>query len=192
MAVLIKIRRDNSGNWAAYNPTLALGEPAYITDLNQFCIGDGSTPFGALPKFKTLEQIDLSQYALTADMLTAIQGASDVLQGQITAHQTSIDAISAQQLADNAHLGNIDNQLTTLQTFTNSTNNWINTFDAQLIAHGGQLAGHDASLNNFQVNMNAVISRLDLHDIDISALQSQVSLLQGATLGEIDGGGAAG
>lgn len=192
MAVLIKIRRDSFGNWSAYNPTLALGEPAYITDLNQFCIGDGSTPFVALPKFKTLEQIDLTPYALTADMLTAIQGASDVLQGQVTAHQTSIDAISTQQLADSAHLGNIDNQLSTLQTFTNSTNNFITNFDSQLIGIGGQLAGHDASLNNFQANMNAVISRLDLHDIDISALQSQVSLLQGATLGEIDGGGAAG
>lgn len=192
MAVLIKIRRDSSGNWNAYNPVLALGEPAYITDLNQFCIGDGGTPFNGLPKFKTLEQIDLSQYALTADMLAAIQGASDVLQGQVTAHQTAIDAITTQQLADNAHLVSVDNQLSTFNTFETSTNNWINTFDAQLLVHGGQLAGHDASLVNFNNNMNAVISRLDINDIDVSEIRQDILFLQSASIGEIDGGGAAG
>lgn len=192
MAVLIKIRRDSSGNWNAYNPVLALGEPAYITDLNQFCIGDGGTPFNGLPKFKTLEQIDLSQYALTADMLAAIQGASDVLQGQVTNHQAAIDAITAQQLADNAHLVNIDNQLTQFNTFTTSQNNFNSNFDSQLLGHSGQLAAHDASLNNFVANFNAINSRLDLNDIDVSEIRQDILFLQSASIGEIDGGGAAG
>lgn len=188
MAVLIKIRRDTSANWSAYNPVLAVGEPAYVTDTHQLAFGDGMTPFTSLNKFDTLDKLDLSAYALQS----SVQGGYDALQGQITTQQTQQDAIYAQQQADNAHLTSIDNQLTQFNTFTTSQNNYNSNFDSQLLGHSGQLAAHDASLNNFVTNFNNIGGRLDLHDIDISALQSQVSQLQSGGIGEIDGGGAAG
>lgn len=188
MAVLIKIRRDTQGNWNAYNPVLAIGEPAYVTDTHEFTVGDGLTPFTALPKFKTLDSLDLSAYALQA----SVQGGYDVLQGQITTHQATIDVISAQQLVDSAHLMSIDNQLSEHNLFIISQNNFNANFDGQLLSHSELLAALDVTMSGFAANDSAFLARLDLHDIDISALQSQVLQLQAGSISEIDGGGAAG
>lgn len=188
MAVLIKIRRDTLANWNAYNPVLADGEPAYVTDAHQLAFGDGMSTFNSLNKFDTLDKMDLSAFALQAN----IQSSIDALQNQINTQQSQQDAINTQQQADGVHLANIDGQLIQLNTFTTSQNNYNSNFDSQLLGHSGQLAAHDASLNNFVTNFNNIGGRLDLHDIDISALQSQVALLQAGSIGAIDGGGAAG
>ena len=48
MTTRIKIRRDTTTNWQSNNPILALGEPAYDTDLNKLKIGDGNTNYNDL------------------------------------------------------------------------------------------------------------------------------------------------
>ena len=45
----IQLRRGTSSNWSSTNPTLAQGEPGYITDTNQMKIGDGTTAWNSLP-----------------------------------------------------------------------------------------------------------------------------------------------
>lgn len=181
MAVLIKIRRDTQANWNAYNPVLAIGEPAYVTDAHEFAVGDGSTPFAALPKFKTLDSLDLSAYALQA----GVRGGFDVLQGQITTHQATIDAISAQQLADSAHLVSIDNQLS--------------QFNGDYSGLDARLTNGEAEIVNLQLGVVALQDKTNGQDMTITNLTlqqgfmaEQIIALQGATLGEIDGGGAAG
>lgn len=47
----IQLRRDTEANWTSVNPTLALGEWGYDTT-NKVCkIGDGTTPWNALPVY---------------------------------------------------------------------------------------------------------------------------------------------
>ena len=202
MSVLIKIRRDSSANWAAYNPVLALGEPAYTLDTNEFAVGDGFNPHSALPKIKPQTTIDLSAYALSAD----VQGGYDNLQGQVTVHQTSIDNLSALQLVDNQHLSNLDNDVNNingqLNNFANSIVNFtgnISSINNDIANHAGRLDNHDIELANLeQARLTAVANdaahnnQLLAHDVAISELVQDVALLQGFTIGEIDGGGAAG
>lgn len=45
----IRPRRDTTANWAALDPVLAIGEMGVDTDLHQFKIGDGVTPWSGLP-----------------------------------------------------------------------------------------------------------------------------------------------
>ena len=42
MSVKIQLRRDDASVWTSENPILALGEPGFETDTNQFKIGNGS------------------------------------------------------------------------------------------------------------------------------------------------------
>ena len=48
MSVKIQLRRDTASVWASNNPILALGEPGFETDTNQFKIGDGTTSWTSL------------------------------------------------------------------------------------------------------------------------------------------------
>ncbi len=45
----MKQRRDTKANWAANNPVLLAGELGIVSDDNNFKIGDGVTPWNALP-----------------------------------------------------------------------------------------------------------------------------------------------
>lgn len=49
MAVQIQFRRDYSGNWSYYNPTLAEGELGIETDTMRLKIGDGYNSWNYLP-----------------------------------------------------------------------------------------------------------------------------------------------
>lgn len=45
----IRLRRGTDAQWGLKNPILSDGEPAYVTDLNLYKIGDGVTPWNSLP-----------------------------------------------------------------------------------------------------------------------------------------------
>lgn len=46
---IIRLRRGTDAQWTAANPILSSGEPGYVTDLNQYKIGDGVTDWANLP-----------------------------------------------------------------------------------------------------------------------------------------------
>ena len=48
MSVKIQLRRDTASVWTSQNPILALGEPGFETDTNQFKIGDGTNGWNGL------------------------------------------------------------------------------------------------------------------------------------------------
>lgn len=48
MADRIQVRRDTDADWTSNDPTLAAGEPGFISDTNEFVIGDGSTALTSL------------------------------------------------------------------------------------------------------------------------------------------------
>ena len=47
--IVFQLRRDTSANWTFYNPTLLNGEMGINTDTYQFKLGDGTSPWTALP-----------------------------------------------------------------------------------------------------------------------------------------------
>jgi len=49
MAVQLQVRRGTAAQWAATDPTPAIGEPCYETDTNKMKIGDGVTIYSLLP-----------------------------------------------------------------------------------------------------------------------------------------------
>lgn len=46
---LIRCRRGTAAEWAAANPVLAAGEPGFETDTEVMKLGDGASPWTALP-----------------------------------------------------------------------------------------------------------------------------------------------
>lgn len=44
----IRLRRGAAAAWGARNPTLAVGEPGYVTDTGALIVGDGVTPYASL------------------------------------------------------------------------------------------------------------------------------------------------
>ena len=44
----IQIRRGTASSWSTTNPTLAVGEPGFVTDLKRLKIGDGTTAWNSL------------------------------------------------------------------------------------------------------------------------------------------------
>ena len=47
--ITFQLRRDTSANWTLYNPTLLNGEMGINTDTYQFKLGNGTSPWSALP-----------------------------------------------------------------------------------------------------------------------------------------------
>jgi hypothetical protein len=62
----VKLRRDDSYQWARFNPVLYEGEPGYERDTKRLKIGDGITPWNDLPYFvpRSGEEapVDLSEH----------------------------------------------------------------------------------------------------------------------------------
>lgn len=57
MATKIQIRRDTEADWLNNAPTLSQGEVGYILDTKEIVVGDGSSPFSALPRFTATGEI---------------------------------------------------------------------------------------------------------------------------------------
>lgn len=66
MTSRIKLRRDTAANWAANNPTLALGEPGIETDSLQMKIGDGETAWTGLDYLNTADGQATTESGFTA------------------------------------------------------------------------------------------------------------------------------
>lgn len=49
---LIQIRKGTAAQWASTNPTLAVGEMAFVTDENKLAIGNGESTWQSLPKLR--------------------------------------------------------------------------------------------------------------------------------------------
>ena len=75
MPYTIRIRRDTSANWAATNPTLALGELGYDTTTGQFKVGTGLATWTALSYTSAVGALD----SLTDVQVSSLQDG-DVLQ----------------------------------------------------------------------------------------------------------------
>ena len=73
MATTIQIRRDSSTNWQTVNPILANGEFGKEIDTGRIKNGDGITAWNDLPYCNS--GVDLSNYATTDDVTTAITNA---------------------------------------------------------------------------------------------------------------------
>jgi hypothetical protein len=73
MNVIIQFRRGTAAEWAAANPTLALGEVGYETDTKKIKVGNGSSAWNSLeysaPDIADLAGVNLSS-ASAGDVLT--------------------------------------------------------------------------------------------------------------------------
>lgn len=86
--VRFQLRRDSAANWASFNPVLAEGEPGLEKDTRRQKVGDGVTPWNALPYSDVTEE-------LVAQTLSA---ASE------TASNTAL-AVTARSAAETARSG---------------------------------------------------------------------------------------
>lgn len=80
----IRVRRDTAANWAAVNPTLALGEPGIETDTRAIKVGTGSTAWNALPYFLSGVHIR-GQASRTAEGTVSIATAGTYVSTGLTA-----------------------------------------------------------------------------------------------------------
>ena len=72
MAYRILLRRDNSANWTYNDPVLLSGEPGFETDTYKLKIGDGQTPWTALPYFPK-PALELSQTVAGSSSATGLE-----------------------------------------------------------------------------------------------------------------------
>lgn len=52
-----RLKRGTAARWAELNPVLEQGEPGYVYDQNKLKIGDGFTPWNALPYIEGKSEI---------------------------------------------------------------------------------------------------------------------------------------
>ena len=82
MTTRIKLRRDDTSNWEALNPVLALGEPGYNTTENKIKIGDGVTAWVDLLYLTDAQGNSYTLPAATTNVLGGIKlGEGFVLDG---------------------------------------------------------------------------------------------------------------
>ena len=98
----IQFRRDTAANWTSCDPTLKSGELGYVTDTNQFKIGDGATAWSTLTYYPYIP-IDVSN-AASGQQLT-FNGSAWINADPTGELSTALDnPTSGQQLTFNSEL----------------------------------------------------------------------------------------
>ena len=88
MADRIQVRRDTEADWESENPTLADGEPGYVTDTGELVFGDGSSAFTSLGRFGGrgvlgYAEVTADQSGITSEVdLTGLSVTVDVASGR--------------------------------------------------------------------------------------------------------------
>ena len=102
MTTRIKLRRDDTTNWEALNPVLALGEPGYNTTDNKIKIGDGVTAWVDLAYLTDAAGNDYTLPAATTNVLGGVKlGEGFVLNGS---NQVTTSKLYSTNLSDaNVH-----------------------------------------------------------------------------------------
>ena len=57
-----QFKRGTADRWAQLNPILAQGEPGFVYDINKLKIGDGFTPWNALPYIDEASPLETGVY----------------------------------------------------------------------------------------------------------------------------------
>ena len=118
MSIRIQVRRDTHANWAAANPVLLQGEPAYETDTGIVKWGDGTKAYLSLPgdsllsalldvAFSTLVNKQILQYDSTALKWVNAQLAHADLSNAGTNTHSQIDTFISSK-AQNSGLASLD------------------------------------------------------------------------------------
>jgi hypothetical protein len=77
MAYRIILRRDTSVNWIQNNPVLLEGEPGYEIDTERIKIGDGQSPWSALPYYAGITGANRIPKTLTDEITVLLQSDGD-------------------------------------------------------------------------------------------------------------------
>jgi hypothetical protein len=98
-------RKGTAAQWAAANPVLLNGEPAWETDTGYFRIGDGVTAYASLPIYTLSANIEAAQAAADAaaesasvfDGVTASAAEINILDGATvtTEEVNALDGVTA-------------------------------------------------------------------------------------------------
>jgi lysophospholipase L1-like esterase len=84
----ILFRRGTAAEWTAANPILAAGEPGLDTTANRWKLGDGSTPFLALP-WAVLSDTDVARLEAAAEALVGAVTPTDAVMATVAANPDS-------------------------------------------------------------------------------------------------------
>ena len=103
----IQNRRDTLSNWTSKNPVLTSGEIGYITDTNEFVIGNGTDTFSTLKRFRD-ESLLQEHIGSTDGHPIATQSANGFLS-------------STDKAAIDNHIGSTDGHPTATVSYTHLT-----------------------------------------------------------------------
>lgn len=155
----IQVRRDTLANFLANNVILALGEPAYLTDLGSEVTGDGGTATDKLPRRPAL---DPTTNTYAPDVTSALRigiASTFTLNSGTTDAQVNAWLASALPGTICRLLGN----MTTTTGFTIPDNVTIDGYGANLTVAAGSTAhtirlGNGSSLLGLRIVSSAVTS----------------------------------
>ena len=128
MTTTIKLRRGLSTAFAANNPVLQAGEPAFATDTGVLKIGDGTTAYNSLPSIGASP--DLSNYVQKTDYAsTASAGVIKVDGSTITV--SADGTISA--ASGGAQINDTTASTTTVYSSTKCNNTYVDLTNTQTV-----------------------------------------------------------
>jgi hypothetical protein len=147
MAAKIQIRRDTASNWEANNPTLAIGEAGFVTDLNKIKLGNGSSAWNSLnylevtnaDKLKTARTItlggDLSGSA-------SFDGSENITITASVASESSVNSLTgtANEIEVSASVGDVVLSLPSTIN-ANTTGTAASLTNARIINLSGDVSG---------------------------------------------------
>jgi cytoskeletal protein CcmA (bactofilin family) len=164
MAAKIQIRRDTASNWEANNPTLAIGEAGFVTDLNKIKLGNGGSAWNSLnylevtnaDKLKTARTItlggDLSGSA-------SFDGSENITITASVDSQSSVNSLTgtANEIEVSASVGDITLSLPTTIN-ANTTGTAASLTNARTINLSGDVSGSVSFDGSASVDLSSTLA----------------------------------
>jgi len=155
--VQLVIRKDTNANWNANNPILNDGELGFITDDQQFFVGDGVTAYQDL-----LDAHYIVHWDELTSILSGLNNSISDLQSAVTGNTNDINTLDnglQQELLDRA--------------------NGDSTLQGNIDILDSSVTGLTSSVSSLQSGVNGLVSDVGTIQSDITTLQSVDSGLQG-------------
>lgn len=151
--VQLVIRKDTSANWNANNPILNDGELGFITDDQQFFVGDGVTAYQDL-----LDAHYIVHWDELTSILSGINNSISDLQSAVTGNTNDINTLDdglQQELLDRA--------------------NGDSTLQGQIDSLGSSVSSVEAAYSGILIQINTLDGRVDTTESSISTISTNLA-----------------
>lgn len=159
MADRIQIRRDTEADWESNDPTLASGEIGHVTDTDELVVGDGSTAFTSLVRWKVGGPVGGLDYAEVTSNQTVANNDGET---DLTGLTVTVDVAASRRIrvsaqgglqgtdASDTHVGRFKESTTTLGRWANAT---LATGDS-VVASGAVVLTPSAGSHTYKLSLD--------------------------------------